>query len=131
MWRIELDGRVQEIETRIFADRGRLIARVDGWNEDAAREFALDCAARTHRWVAVGRRERRGTPAALDAYASDARGHTGADVANVAGYVAALAAAEVAGHGAGSEERRRQAEWIGARIAAQAKARRRRSRTGS
>ena len=116
LWRIELDGHVEEVETRIFADRGRLLERVTAWDEDAARAFAVECCARTREWVEIGRRDGRGLPAALDAFAADAGAMTNARSANVAGYVAARAAAHVEGPAAAGAERRRQAEWIMRRL---------------
>jgi hypothetical protein len=48
LWEVELDGRVQADEHKIFAPAGRLRARVDGWTSACAQEFADVCAWRAH-----------------------------------------------------------------------------------
>ncbi len=46
LWEIELDGAVVEGDSMIVAERGRLVARVEAWDEDAASAFSDDCAWR-------------------------------------------------------------------------------------
>ena len=46
LWEIELGGEVVERETMLVAQRGRLLARVDAWDDAAAKEFADACAWR-------------------------------------------------------------------------------------
>jgi hypothetical protein len=46
LWLVELAGDVEEIEDMLVARRGRLVQRVDAWDEDAMREFREGCIAR-------------------------------------------------------------------------------------
>ena len=46
LWTCELDGLVDDDGQELVAERGRLLERVDGWNETSARDFARACAAR-------------------------------------------------------------------------------------
>jgi hypothetical protein len=47
LWQVELDGTVVSTPTKVAAQRGRLVDRVDAWNPDTAREFGWACVART------------------------------------------------------------------------------------
>ena len=46
LWICELAGIVEDDGQVLVAERGRLLERVAAWNETAARDFALACAAR-------------------------------------------------------------------------------------
>jgi hypothetical protein len=69
LWEIELDGRVQVDEHKIFAPAGRLRSRVDGWTSACAQEFADACAWRAH-GRAVQALTRAGHPSAADELAA-------------------------------------------------------------
>jgi hypothetical protein len=112
LWRIELEGVVGEFETRVFADRGRLRARIDAWDEAAAAEFAGDCGDQVQRLVSTSPCD----PAVRGIFRQDATSFAEAAHANVAGYVAMRAAEHVGGPSAAVEERRRQARWIASRL---------------
>jgi hypothetical protein len=45
LWLVELEDVEDEHEGLLLARRGRLIERIDAWNEDASRELARSCAA--------------------------------------------------------------------------------------
>jgi hypothetical protein len=45
LWEVELAGAVEH-DGEVVAERGRLVARVGGWDEDAARGFADVCVGR-------------------------------------------------------------------------------------
>lgn len=47
LWEVELDGKILESGGMLVAERGRLIQRVESWDEDAARSFADACARRS------------------------------------------------------------------------------------
>jgi hypothetical protein len=47
LWRVELDGDVALDCGKLVADRGRLLARVEAWDAEAAAGFAGVCALRT------------------------------------------------------------------------------------
>jgi hypothetical protein len=48
LWEIELDGRVQVDEHKIFAPAGRLRSRIEEWRPACAQEYADACAWRAH-----------------------------------------------------------------------------------
>lgn len=47
LWEIELDGDVLEADGELIASGGRLIGRLEAWNEEAARAFADNCIDNT------------------------------------------------------------------------------------
>jgi hypothetical protein len=46
LWTCELDGAIEDDGGMLVAERGRLLERVQAWNEASAYEFARACAAR-------------------------------------------------------------------------------------
>jgi hypothetical protein len=65
LWLVELGEEVEESEDMLVARRGRLLRRIGGWDEGAAREFGETCIWRA-RDLAVESLERAGLePAAL------------------------------------------------------------------
>jgi hypothetical protein len=46
LWRVELGEPVMESEAGLVASRGRLLSRVEEWDEDAARALTRDCVLR-------------------------------------------------------------------------------------
>jgi hypothetical protein len=48
LWEIELNGRVQVDEHKIFAPAGRLRSQIEGWTPACAQEYADACAWRAH-----------------------------------------------------------------------------------
>jgi len=48
LWEIELDGRVQVDEHKVFAPAGRLRAQIERWTPACAQEYADACAWRAH-----------------------------------------------------------------------------------
>lgn len=57
LWEIELDRAVRGAETGVIAGRGRLLRRLERWDEGAAAAFAAACAARvrTHAVIVLRR----------------------------------------------------------------------------
>ena len=47
LWEIELGGAVADREDILVAERGRLVRRIESWDEGAAQSFADDCASRS------------------------------------------------------------------------------------
>jgi hypothetical protein len=109
LWRVELDGARPFVRGVHVAPRGRLVARVETWNDELAREFAETCVARVSAGVA-GRAAEYAADAAQDARTAIA----GTSVALVA-YECAQAA-EAAAPGGFDEERRRQSAWLAERL---------------
>jgi hypothetical protein len=110
LWRVDLDGEVDEIVPGVLvAERGRLLARVEAWDDEAAREFARACAERA-RAGATG----QAAEFAADAAAA-AEKATAGPTAVLAGYMAAHAA-EAKAPGSFGAERRRQSLWLAERL---------------
>lgn len=51
LWRIEVDEVEEEREGVVIARRGRLIERIDAWDDEASRELARSCAARAREFA--------------------------------------------------------------------------------
>ena len=113
LWIVELDGAVHEVESQLRADRGRLVRRIAEWDDAAAAAFARSCADRILALAqpAAGAADRR-----MAAYRADAGSFQHAADANVAGWVAARAAAAVEGEASAVRERARQAGWLRERL---------------
>lgn len=47
LWEVQLEGDVGVADRKLVATHGRLVARVEAWTPDRAREFAQTCAWRT------------------------------------------------------------------------------------
>jgi hypothetical protein len=106
LYEIELDGEIQEEATKIVAPRGRLLRRVDAWDEPTRDEYTRMCADRAHElarseglseWDAVVEPSVPEGPALL-------------------GFVAARIAEQISGPDAYHAERRCQAEWLAERL---------------
>lgn len=121
LWEIELAGEVRAAEDVLVAERGRLVRRLERWNDGVAREFAEACAARAAGTdfaedalrLASGRRPDMPLDEGPDVEQSPA-----ATAANVA-YVVAHAVGTAAGDGyaeAFAAERSWQLEWLRARL---------------
>ncbi len=69
LWLVELDDDVEEIDDLLVARRGRLLRRVQGWDEGTAREFGESCIWRA-RDLAAESLERAGLERARTALQS-------------------------------------------------------------
>jgi hypothetical protein len=114
LWRVELDGGEELAPGIVVASRGRLLDRVEAWNDQTAREFARACAAHV-RGRATGRAAEyaaEATTAAEEAVADDSAARVG--------YIAAHAA-EAMTPGGFAVERRWQSRWLADRLGVGAK----------
>jgi hypothetical protein len=110
LWVVELGGEPEEIVPGVLvAPRGRLVARVEAWDDGVARELARDCARRAGEG-ATGRAAEFAADAARAAEAA-----TAGPTAVLAGYMAAHAA-EAKAPGGFAAERRRQSLWLAQRL---------------
>ena len=75
LWTCELDGIVEDDGRELVAERGRLLERVAAWNETAARDFALACAARGREHVVEALRAGGHDDAARELFGLDAEGY--------------------------------------------------------
>jgi hypothetical protein len=146
LWRVELDGPLRERATQIEARRGRLVDRIQGWNENARAAFGLNCvfqardvsasALRTlgHAEIADRLGTARTLPQLLEVarslqappgfagemfgYAHDAAAaYTARSNAAEASFMASVATAAARGDPSGfDEERRRESRWIADRL---------------
>jgi hypothetical protein len=142
LWRVELDAPVRERATQIEARRGRLLDRIQDWNEKARVAFGLSCVFQTrdvsvsalrtlgHGDIAERLAAARTLPQLLEAatsvqapvgfagemfgYAHDAAGaYTVRANAAEASFMASVATAAARGDPSGfDEERRRESRWI-------------------
>jgi hypothetical protein len=108
LYEIELDGEIVEHRSKLVASRGRLIRRVDAWDDELREIYTRMCADRAHElalgesppldaWDAVVEPSVREGPALL-------------------GFVAARIAEEISGPEAYHAERARQTEWLVGRL---------------
>lgn len=109
LWRVELDGGETLAPGIVVAPRGRLVARVEEWNDETAREFARACAAHVQ-----GAPSGRAADCAADAAAS-AEGAVADYTATTVGYMAAHAA-EATTPGGFATERVWQSRWLADRL---------------
>jgi hypothetical protein len=108
LWEIELDGEIVRHGHKLVALRGRLLRRVETWNEELIRDFGRDCVKRL--------RERVGFLPALSGYAFDADRLARQGRVPLAAFAAARAAELRDGPAAYDEERRLQALWLSHRL---------------
>jgi hypothetical protein len=106
LYEIELSGDVFEHKTKVVAPRGRLLRRIDAWDDDFRATYTRYCADRAHeiarengieRWEEVIEPSIPEGPALLS-------------------FVAARIAEEAGGVEAYHAERARHAEWIADRL---------------
>lgn len=108
LYEVELTGEIVEERTKVVASRGRLLRRVDAWDEAMRSDYTRDCADRAQalaraadppltEWEAVVEPSIPEGPALL-------------------GFVAARIAEERDGIGAYHAERARQVAWLAERL---------------
>jgi hypothetical protein len=113
LWLVELDGVEVEREGVVVARRGRVLERVDEWNMDTAAELADDCLARAEELAAEtpGENAQR----LLASVRLNAGTRDDFDSLRFAAFGASRLA-ELAAAGGAAAERRRQNDWLGARL---------------
>jgi hypothetical protein len=99
LWEIELDGELVQEGRKVAARRGRLVRRIEGWNEPTARAYVEACISEA--------RTRAERSPELASY-SPRPGPRAA----VAGYIVARLAELQDGVEGYEAERRRQAQWL-------------------
>jgi len=104
LWEIELDGELVEREWQVVAQRGRLIRRLEEWNDDLLDGFGRLCVQRT--------RERVGFLPVLSGFVADVERFVAEGRFPIAGFAAARAAELRDGPAAYEEERAAQAAWL-------------------
>jgi hypothetical protein len=109
LWQVELDGAETVAPGIVVGRQGRLVARVEEWNDETAREFARACAAHVQDAPSG-----RAADCAADAAAS-AEGALADFTATTVGYMAAHAA-EATTPGGFATERVWQSRWLAERL---------------
>jgi hypothetical protein len=108
LWEIELDGEVVELERKLVAARGKLVRRVESWNDELLEAFGRFCAIRT--------RERVGFLPTLSGFVVDIDRFVAQRRFPIAGFAAARAAELRDGPAAYDRERLLQATWLAERL---------------
>jgi hypothetical protein len=103
LYEIELDGDVVRHGMKLVAPRGRLVRRIDAWNEETREEYSQMCIARAGELAATA-------PAALTRWAPPREASAAGPA--LMGFIAARIAEEIAGLDAYLDERGRQADWL-------------------
>jgi hypothetical protein len=107
LYEIELEGPIDRQSIKIVAPRGRLIHRIDRWNDETREAYSQMCVARARELVAAA-------PEPLDVWApSPERASAGPAMT---GFMAARIAERLGGVDAYVEERMRQSAWLADRL---------------
>jgi hypothetical protein len=104
LYEIELDGEVVEHRTKVVASRGRLVRRVDAWDEECRDTYTRMCADRAHELA-------MSASPALEAWDAVVEPSVPEGPA-LLGFVAARIAEEISGPESYRAERARQTEWL-------------------
>jgi hypothetical protein len=108
LYEVELDGAIVEHPTKVVAERGRLLRRIEAWDAGVREDYTRMCADRGHGLA------RSASPPLADWEAviepSMAEGPA------LLGFVAARIAEAISGVDAYHAERARQADWLAGRL---------------
>ena len=108
LYEIELDGEIVEGESKLLASRGRLLRRLDAWDEGIREAYTRMCAVRAHELASSV----TAAPGDWDAVIDPAVPEGPA----LLGFVAARIAEEISGREGYWAERARQASWLTERL---------------
>jgi hypothetical protein len=106
LYEIELDGHVEEQQLKVVASRGRLLRRIDAWNEETSEAFSKMCIARGAELVAAAPELEHWIQPPEAVAAGPA----------LMGFTAARIAERLGGVDAYREERARQTRWLVERL---------------
>ena len=106
LYEIELDGEIVEHKSKVVASRGRLLRRIDGWDDDFRALYTRYCADRAHELARAGGIERWEEVIEPSIPEGPA----------LLSFVAARIADEAGGAEAYHAERARHAAWIADRL---------------
>ena len=106
LYEIELDGPLDEQAVKVVAPRGRLIRRVESWDEAMREAYSQMCFARAGELSATNAEVASWAPPPTIGLWEAAR----------LGFIVARIAEQVGGIAAHLEERRRQSEWLVERL---------------
>ena len=104
LYEVELDGEIVEQPMKIVGSRGRLVRRIDAWDDGAREEYVRMCAERAHELA-------RGASPPLEDWDAVVEPSVPEGPA-VVGFVAARIAEEISGLDGYHSERARQTAWL-------------------
>jgi hypothetical protein len=104
LYEVELEGDVAEEHRKLVAPRGRLLRRVEAWDDELRDVYTRMCADRAHELA-------RGSTPALEDWDAVVEPSIPEGPA-LLGFVAARIAEEISGVAAYNAERERQAQWL-------------------
>ena len=107
LYEVELDGEVVVHDLKLVAPRGRLLRRVDAWNDETRDEYSHWCIGRARELAAA-------SPVPVDDWAPDAAAVAMGPA--LMGFIAARIAEQSGGVEAYEVERARQADWLVERL---------------
>ena len=108
LWEIELEDEVVAHRRKVVAQRGRLVRRVEAWNQALLEEFGRSVLGRT--------RGRFGSVPLVSGYVADIERFLALGRVPIAAFAAARAAELSGGAAAYDRERLRQAGWLADRL---------------
>ncbi|HEX2410168.1 MAG TPA: hypothetical protein VHJ39_03280 [Solirubrobacteraceae bacterium] len=107
LYEIELDGEILEQATKVVASHGRLLRRIEAWDDAFRDRYTRMCADRAHELARGASLE--GWEAVIEPSVPEGPA--------LLGFVAARIAEELSGPDAYTAERARQADWLAERLA--------------
>jgi hypothetical protein len=108
LYEVELAGEIVAGHAKVVASRGRLVQRIDAWDESLRTEYTRMCADRAHEIA----RDAAGSLEAWDEHVERAV----PEVPALLGFIAARIAEERDGPDAFRAERARQSAWLVERL---------------
>jgi hypothetical protein len=108
LYELELDGETVELEHKLVATRGRLLRRIEAWDDTASVDYTLACAERARELATSAE-------PAVARWADIAEATVPAGPAPL-GFMAARIAEEIDGTEGYRRERLRQARWLADRL---------------
>lgn len=106
LYEVELDGEIVEEGMKVIAPRGRLVRRIDSWNDATRDEYSHMCIVRAGELAAAAPELTPWSPPPEAAAAGPA----------LMGYIAARLAEATGGLRAYVDERARQSAWLAERL---------------
>jgi hypothetical protein len=106
LYEVELDGHVAQTGMKLVAPRGRLVRRIETWNDETRAEYSQMCIARAGELAASA-------PELLGPWVPPTASAAGPAAM---GYIAARIAEAIGGIGAHADERARQSAWLAERL---------------
>jgi hypothetical protein len=111
LFEIELEGDVVASASKVVAPRGRLLRRLEAWEEEVRGAYQAMCGERAHQLAAEGGTRLEKWDVMIDPVAAQGPGP--------AGFVAARIAEELRGPDAFHAEREVQAAWLAGQLGLQ------------